>query len=63
MTKHYACIETVIQNVEPTCFVEAIGNVHWKRAMDEKIIASCGNKTWNMVLLLDSKKTIRCKWL
>jgi hypothetical protein len=32
---HYAYMVRVIQEVEPTCFEQAIGNPKWDNAMDE----------------------------
>jgi len=33
---HYADMVRVIQEVEPTCFEQAVGNPKWDNAMDEK---------------------------
>ena len=38
MAHHYAYMAKVFQNVEPTCFEEAVGNVHWENAMNEEMI-------------------------
>ena len=35
MAHHYAYMAKVVQNVEPTCFEEAVGNVHWEDVMNE----------------------------
>ena len=54
----------VVQDVEPTCFDEAVGNVNWEKAMDEEMAALYGNETWDLVPLLEGKKcTIGCKWV
>ena len=38
---HYAYMAKVVQDVEPTCFDEAVGNVNWEKAMDEEMAAFC----------------------
>ena len=53
----------VVQDEEPTCFDDAIGNVIWEKAMDEEMAALYANKTWNLVPLTESKNVIGCKWL
>jgi len=35
VTHHYAYMVKVIQEVEPTCFEQAVGNPKWDNAMDE----------------------------
>jgi hypothetical protein len=53
----------VIQEVEPTCFEQAVGNPKWDNAMDEKMAALDANATWELVALPKNKKAIRCKWV
>jgi hypothetical protein len=53
----------VIQEVEPTCFEQAVGNPKWDNAMDEEMVALDANATWELVALLKDKKEIRCKWV
>jgi hypothetical protein len=60
---HYAYMVRVIQEVEPTCFEQAIGNPKWDNAMDEKMAALDANATWELVVLPKDKKEIRCKWV
>ena len=60
---HYAYMAKVVQDVEPTCFDEAIGNVSWEKAMDEEMAALYGNETWDLVPLPEGKKAIGCKWV
>jgi hypothetical protein len=33
---HYAYMVRVIHEVEPTCFEQAVGNLKWDNAMDER---------------------------
>jgi hypothetical protein len=53
----------VIQEAEPTCFEQAIGNPKWDNAMDEKVAALDANATWELVGLPKDKKVIGCKWV
>jgi hypothetical protein len=60
---HYAYMVTIIQEVEPTCFEQAVGNPKWDNAMDEKMVALDANATWELVALPKDKRTIGCKWV
>jgi hypothetical protein len=53
----------VIQEVEPTCFEQAVGNPKWDNAMDEEMAALDANATWELVALPKDKKAIGCKWV
>jgi hypothetical protein len=53
----------VIQEVEPTCFEQAVGNPKWDNAMDEEMAALDANATWELVVLPEDKKAIGCKWV
>ena len=46
VARHYACTAKVVQDVDPTCFDEAVGNVNWEKAMDGEMAAFLyGNET------------------
>jgi len=60
---HYAYMVRVIQEVEPTCFKQVVGNPKWDNAMDEEMVALDVNATWELVTLPKDKKAIRCKWV
>jgi hypothetical protein len=60
---HYAYMVRVIQEVEPTCFKQALGNLKWDNAMDEKMATLGANIIWELVVLPKDKKAIRCKWV
>ena len=61
---HYrAYMAKVVQDVEPTHFEDAVGNVHWDNAMDEEMAALDVNETWDLVPLPEGKKAIGCKWV
>jgi len=60
---HYAYMVRVIQEVEPTCFEQVVGNPKWNNAMDEEMAALDVNTTWELVTLPKDKKTIGCKWV
>jgi hypothetical protein len=53
----------VIQEVEPICFEQAIGDLKWDNAMDEEMATLDGNATWELVILPKDKKVIGCKWV
>ncbi len=60
---HYAYMVRVIQEVEPTCFEQAIGNPKWDNAIFEKMVMLDANATWELVALPKDYKTIGCKWV
>jgi hypothetical protein len=60
---HYAYMVKIIQEVEPTCFEQAVGNPKWDNAMDEKMVALDANVIWELVALPKDKKAIGCKWV
>ncbi|MCO5603072.1 hypothetical protein L7F22_057216 [Adiantum nelumboides] len=53
----------VVQNVELTCFEEAVENDKWQEAMNEEMDALYGNETWELVPLPKGKKPIGCRWV
>jgi len=53
----------VIQEVEPTCLEQAVENLKWDNAMDEKMATLDANVTWELVVLPEDKKVIGCKWV
>jgi hypothetical protein len=63
VTHHYAYMVKVIQEVEPTCFEQAVGNPKWDNAMDEEMATLDANTTWELVALPKDKKAIGCKWV
>jgi hypothetical protein len=60
---HYAYMMRVIQEVELTCFEQAVGNPKWDNAMDEEMLALDANATWELVALPKDKKANGCKWV
>ncbi len=60
---HNAYMVKVIQEVEPTCFEQAVGNLKWDNAMDEKMATLDANAIWELVALPKDKKAIGCKWV
>jgi hypothetical protein len=53
----------VIQEVEPTCFEQAVRNPMWDNAMDEDMAGLDSDATWELVALPEDKKAIGCKWV
>ena len=45
MSHHYLYMAKVKQDVEPTSYESAAGNVHWEKAMDEEMNAFYQNET------------------
>ena len=60
---HYAYMVKVVENVEPTCFEDAVCHAHWDATMNEEMAALDANKTWDLVPLPKDKKAIGCKWV
>ena len=63
VARHCAYMAKIVQDVEPTCFDDAIGDVKWEKAMDEEMAALDGNETWDLVPLPKDKNVIGCKWV
>ncbi|MCO5547474.1 hypothetical protein L7F22_000924 [Adiantum nelumboides] len=63
VARHFAYMAKIVQDKEPTCFDEAIGNMKWEQAMDEEMAALDVNETWELVPLPEGKKSIGCKWV
>jgi len=53
----------VIQEVEPICFEQVVGNPKWDNAMDKEMTTLDANATRELVALLEDKKAIGCKWV
>ncbi len=58
---HYAYMVKIIQEVEPMCLEQAIGNPKWDNAMDEEMAMLDANAIWELIVLPNDKKTIACK--
>jgi hypothetical protein len=58
---HYTYMVRVVQEVEPICFEQAVGNPKWDNAMDEEMAVLDANATWELVALPKDKKAIGCK--
>ncbi|MCO5583443.1 hypothetical protein L7F22_037354 [Adiantum nelumboides] len=63
VAKHFAFMTKVAQEVEPTCFEEAVENDKWKEAMNEEMDALYGIETWELAPLPKSKKPIGYRWV
>ncbi len=50
----------IIQEVEPICFEQAVGNPKWDNAMDEKMATLDANVTWELVAL---PKVLESNWV
>ncbi|OIT07020.1 putative mitochondrial protein [Nicotiana attenuata] len=49
--------------MEPSCYSQAIKDVHWRRAMSEEYNAFTRNGTWELVPPSPSQNVIGCKWM
>ena len=47
---HYAYMVEVVQDIEPTCFQDAIGIPEWDVAMDKEVNVLDDNDTWKLTL-------------
>ena len=54
---HFSFVST------PNNLQNALGNPKWKSAMVEEMEALQKNSTWDLVELLEGKKTVGCKWV
>ena len=64
VSPYYRAFILQIQDISiPNTPQEAMGNVHWKGAMDEEITALLQNDTWDIVDLPEGKKTVSCRWV
>jgi hypothetical protein len=55
---HYVYMVRVIQQVEPICFEQAIGNPKWDNAMDEEMATLDVNDSWELVALPRTRKQL-----
>ena len=53
----------ILEELEPTCFKEAVGKKNREIAMDEEMAALDANHTWELMPLSHVKKAIGCKWV
>ncbi|MCO5566614.1 hypothetical protein L7F22_020291 [Adiantum nelumboides] len=51
VARHCAYMAKIVQDKEPACFDEAIGNMKWEQAMDEEMVALDVDETWELVPL------------
>ncbi|MCO5613414.1 hypothetical protein L7F22_067690 [Adiantum nelumboides] len=63
VARHCAYMAKIVEDKEPTCFDEVIGNMKWEQAMDEEMDVLDVNETWELVPLPEGKKSIGCKWV
>ena len=63
VARHCAYMAKIVQDVEPTCFDDAVGHAKWEKAMDEEMAALDVNETWDLVPLPKDKNMIGCKWI
>ncbi|OIT24151.1 putative mitochondrial protein, partial [Nicotiana attenuata] len=49
--------------MEPSCYSQAIKDVHWRRTMSEEYNVLIRNGTWELVPPSPSQNVIGCKWV
>ena len=55
---HYAYMAKVVQDVEPTCFEDAVGHTLWDKAMDEEMAALVQIRHGSWCLCLKGKRLL-----
>ncbi|KAG1370277.1 putative Cysteine-rich RLK (RECEPTOR-like protein kinase) 8 [Cocos nucifera] len=58
------CFITFLESISiPKNVVEALSHPGWRAAMEEEMVVSNTNGTWDLMPLPPKKKTIGCKWM
>ena len=63
VAKHYAYMTEIIKDKEPLGFEKENLDEKWQSAMDEEMQALIENNTWSLVLRVEGKQPIGCKWI
>ena len=58
VARHCAYMAKIVQDIQPTCFDDAIGDVKWEKAMDEEMAELDGNETWDLVPFLKARRPL-----
>jgi histone deacetylase 1/2 len=53
----------LVSTDEPRSLAEALGDSHWRKAMEEEHDALLRNNTWHLVPSSSSRNLIDCKWV
>jgi len=56
-------VMSISSHVEPNTYFEAVKYDCWRKAIQCDIFALESNQTWEIVLLLENKTVIGCKWV
>ena len=56
-------LSNIIENDEPSSFLQAMKSAHWRDAMAKEINALESNHTWSLCSLPNDKVAIGCKWV
>lgn len=54
---------SVSATFEPSFYHQVVPHAHWRKAMNEELLAIEKNNTWSIVCLHIGKYCIGCKWV
>ena len=55
-----------VNEEEPRTYKEAMNSrykLKWNKALDEEIESLMKNETWKLIVRLEKRKTVNCKWI
>ncbi|KAB2600108.1 hypothetical protein D8674_010379 [Pyrus ussuriensis x Pyrus communis] len=58
-----AFVQQISNDSTPNSLKEALSNDRWTKVMEKEMHALQKNQTWDLVLLPQGKKRLRCRWV